>query len=135
MTAVWEAQANEINMYLYGEKEIPEWLGRGRTVLISKSNDLTKKDKCRLTACFITKYKNFIAVIAEIMTKHLKKNNLWDEHQKGTRNNIMGAVKNLQGNRCMLEEVKKHRRTAAAAYCDYQKTCDTVPHEWQINVM
>ena len=35
----------------------------------------------------------------------------------------------------MLEEVKEHQRTAAAAYYDYQKAYDTVPHEWQIEVM
>ena len=30
---------SEINKYLNNEKEIPDWLGRGRTVLIPKSND------------------------------------------------------------------------------------------------
>ena len=39
MTALWEAEVNEINKYLNNEKEIPDWLGRGRTV--PKSNDLT----------------------------------------------------------------------------------------------
>ena len=35
----------------------------------------------------------------------------------------------------MLEEVKEHQRTVAAAYYDYQMALDTVPHEWQIEVM
>ena len=39
------------------------------------------------------------------MTEHLKKNNLWDEQQKGTRSNIMGTADNLLVDRCMLEEV------------------------------
>ena len=135
MTAVWQAEVNEINKYLNGEKEIPEWLGRGRTVLIPKSNDLTKTEKYRPITCLITMYKNFTAIMADIMTEHLKKNNLWDEQQKGTRSNIMGTADNLLVDRCMLEEVKEHQRIAAAAYYDYQKAYDTVPHEWQIEVM
>ena len=76
ITAVWHAEINEINKYLNSEKEIPEWLGRGRTVLIPKSNDLTKKEKYRSITCLITMYKNFNAIMADIMTKNLKKNNL-----------------------------------------------------------
>ena len=72
MTAVWHSEVNEINKYLNGEKEIPEWLGRGRTVLIPKSNDLTKKEKYRPITCLITMYKNFAAIMADIMTEHLK---------------------------------------------------------------
>ena len=134
MTAVWHAEVNEINKYLNGKKEIPEWLGRGRTILIPKSNDLTKKEKYRPITCLITMYDNFTAIMADIMTEHLKKNNLWDKQQKGTRSNIMGTADNLLVNRCMLEEVKEHQRTAAAYY-DYQKAYDTVPHERQIEVM
>ena len=133
MTAVWQAEVNEINKYQNGEKEIPEWLGRGRTVLLPKSIDLTKKDKQR--PCRITMYKNFTVIMAYSMTEHLKKNNLQDGQQKGTQSNIMGTADNLLVDRCMLEEVKKHQRTAAAAYYDYQKAYDTVVHEWQIEVM
>ena len=74
MTAIWQAEVNGINKYLNGEKSV--WLGRGRTVLIPKSNDLTKKDKHRPITCLITMYKNFTAIMADIMTEHLKKNNL-----------------------------------------------------------
>ena len=41
MTALWEAEVNETNKFLIKEKEIPEWLGRGRTVLLPKLIDLT----------------------------------------------------------------------------------------------
>ena len=105
MTTAWEAEVSEINKYLNGEKEILEWLGRGRTVLIPKSNNLTKKDKYKPITCLITIYKNFTAVMADIMTEHLKANNLWDEQQKGTRSNIMGTADNLLVDICMLEEV------------------------------
>ena len=47
----------------------------------------------------------------------------------------MGTADNLLVDRCMLEEVKEHQRTAAAAYYDYQEAYNTVPHEWQIKVM
>ena len=73
-------------------------------------------------------YKNFTAVMADIMTEHLKLNNLWDEQQKGIRCNIMGTADNLLVDRCKLEEVKEHQRTTAVAYYDYQKAYDTVPH-------
>ena len=135
MTAVWEAEVSENNKYLNDEKEIPEWLGGGRTVLIPKSNDLTKKDKYRPITCLITICKNFTAVMAEIMTEHLKTTYWWDEQQKGTRSNIMETADNLLVDKGMLEEVKEHQRTVAAAFYDYQKAYDTVPHEWQIEVM
>ena len=72
MTALWEAEVNEINKYLNNEKEIPDWLGRGRTVLIPKSNDLTKTDKYRPITCLITMYKNFTAVMADIMSQCIR---------------------------------------------------------------
>ena len=80
-------------------------------------------------------YKNFTAIMTDIITEHLKKNNLWDGQQKRTRSNTMGTADNLLVDRCMLEEVKENQRTAAAAYYDYQKVYDTVPHEWQIEVI
>ena len=66
MLAAWQAEVNEINKYLNGEKEMPEWLVRGRTVLIPKSNDLTKKDKYRPITCLITMYKNFTAIMQKL---------------------------------------------------------------------
>ena len=72
MIAVWEAEVSKINKYILGKKEIPKWLGRGRTILITKYNDLTKKDKYKLITCLITKYRNFTAVMGKIMTEHLK---------------------------------------------------------------
>ena len=47
----------------------------------------------------------------------------------------MGTSDDLLVDRCMLEEVREHQRTAAAAYYYYQKAHITVPHEWQIEVM
>ena len=133
MTAVWEAEVSEINKVLNSEKEIPDWLGRCRTVIILMSHDLTKKDKYRFIKCLFTMYKNFTAVMAEILTEHLK-NNLWDEQQKGIRRKISGQL-SLLVDRCMLEEIKEYQRTTAGAYYDYQKAYDTVPNEWQIEVM
>ena len=43
----------------------------------------------------------------------------------------MGTADNLIADRCILEEVKEHQRTAANAYCDYQDAYHTVPHDWQ----
>ena len=72
MATVWQAEVNEINKYLNGEKETTKWLGRSRTVLIPKLIDLTKKDKYRPITCLITMFKNFTAIMANIMTEHLK---------------------------------------------------------------
>ena len=73
--------------------------------------------------------------MAEIMTEHLKKNNLWNKELKGTRSNIMRTADNLLVDKCMLEEVEEHQRTAAATCFNYQKAYDTISHEWQIEVM
>ena len=56
-----------------------------------------------------------------------------DEQQEGIRNDIMETMDNLLVTRYMLEEVKEHLRTAAAAYNNYQKAYDKVSHEWQID--
>ena len=59
-----------------------------------------------------------------------------NEQQKQTRSNIKGIIAdNLLFDRYMLEEVKEHQRTAVVAYYDYKKAYDTVPHEWQIEIM
>ena len=71
-------------------------------------------------------YKNFTAVLAEIMTEHLKTNKFSDEKQKGTRRNIIRAADNILFDRFMLEEVKEHQKAAAAAYYGYQRAWETV---------
>ena len=81
MTALWEAEMDEINKYLNNEKEIPDWLGRGRIVLLPKSNDMTKIDIYRSITCLIIMYKNLTVVMAEIMIEDLKLNNFWDDQQ------------------------------------------------------
>ena len=100
----------------------------GFSTVLPRSNDLTKTDKHRPITCLITMYRNFTAVMAEIMTEHLKVNNLWDEQQKGTRSNIMRTADYLLVEQ-IYAEVKEHQRIVAAAYYDYRKAYDTVPHE------
>ena len=43
---------------------------------------------------------------------------------------VLGTIDHILVDKCILEEIKEHKRNAALCYYDYKKAYDMVPHEW-----
>jgi hypothetical protein len=132
VSSLWDLEVQYITQMMTRQLEIPVWLGEGRTVLIPKTNDLSKVEKYRPITCLNTLYKLLTCVLSEDIQDHLMKNKIWDDQQKGTRKGILGTMDNLLVDRAILEEAKQYSRNLAVAYYDYEKAYDSVPFEWQI---
>ena len=71
-----------IKMINKPEENIEDWFPIGRTVLLSKTSNLSKEDEYRPITCLNTCYKILTGVIANHMKNHTEANGMWDERQE-----------------------------------------------------
>ena len=121
---------NAMNEWLNDPETLPNWLLNGKTVLIPKTNRLDIVENFRVITYLNTVDKIFTGLIGGHMKQHVVRNNLWDENQLGTKENVLGTVDLLLVDQCIMEEIKCHHRNAAVAYYDYKKAYDYVHHDW-----
>jgi hypothetical protein len=81
------------NQFLENAEKIPEFIARGITYLILKSQDSKDPSNYRPITCLCTVYKIYTACIGEKIYKHLETNKLLAEEQRGCIRNSR-AVKN-----------------------------------------
>ena len=91
--------------------EVPEWMVKGRTVLIQK--DPTKgravANYCPI-ACLPLMWKLLTGIFADKIYDHLHINNLLPDEQKGCRKQSRGTKDQLLIGREVLREAKRNRR-------------------------
>jgi hypothetical protein len=120
--------------WIEDNNKMPDWLTFGRTVLIPKTKNLSSVGDYRPITCLNTSYKLFTGIIAKYLKRHADQNNIWDESQMGTCENVLGTVDQLLIDNCITDEVKTYHRDLAVAYYDYQKAYDKVHHDWVLRV-
>ena len=113
-------------------KTIPEWLSWGRTVTLPKTEDLSPVKDYRPITCLNTSYKISTGMLAKYMKEHAMRNNVWDEGQLGAIDGVLGAVDQLLIDKCIVDEVREHKRNLAVAFYDYTKAYDRVHHDWML---
>ena len=123
-----------MKLWIEEPKRIPVWITLGRTVLIPKTQDLTLAKDYRPITCLNTSYKIFTATLAKYVKNHVVENEIWDENQMGTCENVLGTVDQLIIDNAIMGEVKDYHRNLAVAYYDYQKAYDMVHHDWMLRV-
>ena len=109
--------------------DVPEWLVRGRTVLIQK--DVAKgtvASNYRPIACLPLMWKLLTGVFADKVYDHLLNNNVLPDEQKGCRRKSRGTKDQLLIDKAVLREAKRKRRHLSVAWIDYKKVYDMVPH-------
>ena len=126
----WDCLVRVMNSWTKDPTSFSGWLMIGRTVLLSKTIDLSDVQNYRPITCLNTIYKIYTGIIAEYLKKHAMTNNLWDESQMGAREKVLGTVDQLLIDGCIMEEVKEHSRNVVVAYYDYKKAYDMVHHDW-----
>ena len=115
-------------------ESIPEWLPRGRTVMIPKTERRDNVKEQRPITCLNTIYKCLSGMLAAYKMEHAIQNDIWDEQQFGATNGVLGTVDHLLVDQSIMEEVKSKHRNLVVAYYDYQKAYDYVRHDWILRV-
>ena len=118
------------------EGVVPDWLTKGRTVLIMK--DVTKGNiasNYRPITCLPLVWKLLTGIMTEEMYGFLSDNEVLPEEQKGCRKKSRGSNDLLFIDKMLLKEVKRRKKNLAMAWIDYKKAYDLVPHSWIIECL
>ena len=115
--------------------DVPEWMVKGRTVLIQKDPAKgTVASNYRPIACLPLMWKLLSGIFAERVYDHLKSIDVLPAEQKGCRKQSRGTKDQLLIDKAVLLKAKKKRVNLAMAWVDYKKAYDMVPHSWLLEV-
>ena len=117
-----------------GLEPMPEWMVRGKTVLIPKEGCSGKADQFRPIACLNTSYKLFTGALANKLSKHVFRLGILPAEQKAFRKETRGCLDALTVDGSIAEEAKRDKRSLSVAWVDYRKAYDLVPHR-RVNEM
>ena len=118
-----------------GDEHIPDWLVRGRTVLILKDGCEGKPEQYRPITCLNTAYKLLTSSLALILQEHSTEYELIPPEQKALRRGRRGCLDALMVDFMVGQEAWLKQRNLSVAWIDYQKACDRVPHGWLERVL
>ena len=109
---------------LDGETEIPEWLVKGRTVLLPKDGWEGKPDQFQPITCLNCTYKLFTGVLTAILMTHVTTKNVLPDEQKALRKGRRGCLDALVIDGMIVDETKLYSRNLSVAWIDYRKAFD-----------
>ena len=119
-----------LNEIMQNPEKIPEWMCKGTTYLLAKTNDTKDPKSYRPITCLSTTYKLLTSILTDRTYSHLEQNDLFPLEQTGCRRGSYGCKDQLMINKMILENCKKRKRNLSCARIDYKKAFDSVPHEW-----
>jgi hypothetical protein len=113
------------------DTEIPEWLGKGRTVLIIKDKEKGPVvENYRPITCLPTMWKLLTSIVSEEMYHHLEEQKLLPIEQKGCRKKSRGTKDQLLIDKLIMQHCKRKQIGLHVTWIDYKKAYDSVPHTW-----
>ena len=115
---------------------VPDWMVKGRTVLIQKDSCKGKvASNYRPIACLPLMWKLLTGVLAETLYQHLDSNCLFPDEQKGCRKRSRGTKDQLLIDKQILREARIKKRCLAMGWIDYRKAYDMVPYSWIVEML
>lgn len=135
ITPLHPLYTDSFNRILNETEIIPEWLTKGSTVMLPKSDETRLPNKYRPICCLPTTYKLLTGLISDAMYNHLFNNNLMEPQQKGCIRNSLGTKDQLLINKTILENCRSRGTNLSVAWIDYKKAFDSVPHSWILKCM
>ena len=114
----------------------PEWMTRGRTVLIPK--DPAKGNvpsNYRPITCLPVMYKVLTAMISDNVYDHLCQNDMIPWEQKGCARLSRGTKDQLVIDKSVMKDCKNRKKNLVMGWIDYKKAYDMVPHSWIRSVL
>ena len=116
--------------------EVPEWMVKGRTVLIQKDPSKgSVASNYRPITCLPLMWKLLTGILACKLYTHLENNSLLPEEQKGCRKGSKGTKDQLLIDKAVLRDAKRRHRFLSMAWIDYRKVYDLVPHSWLLAIL
>lgn len=88
---------------------MPEWMVRGRTVLIPNEG-CERKPEYRPITCLGTAYKLYTGALVAMLTEHVTRNRLLPEEQKVLRNGRRGCPDALVIDGVITGEARLHKQ-------------------------
>ncbi|CAK1601300.1 unnamed protein product [Parnassius mnemosyne] len=112
------------------QKSLPSLFTTGITHLVPKDRDSTDPSKYRPITSLPTIYKTLTSILSARITRHLNSNKVTSRAQNGCRGVGRGTKEALLIDAVIGKVVKRNRRKISAAWKDYKKAFDSVPHTW-----
>lgn len=110
--------------------KFPEWLTKGRVVLLPKGGDLTKPENYRPIACLNTMYKLLTSLLASWVRDHLDTYNILPEEQRALVKGTWGCTHAMVIDRMIAEHAKACGRDLHLVWLDFVKAFDSVSQPW-----
>ena len=117
------------------KEDVPDWLVRGRTVLIPKEGCEGKPEQYRPITCLNTAYKLLTSSLANVLQDHSDEHELIPPEQRALRRGRRGCLDALMVDFMVGQEAQLRGRNLSVAWIDYQKAYDRVPHGWLERVL
>ena len=125
---------NKMWSIMNGLEPMPDWMVRGKTVLILKERCTGKSDQFRPIACLNTSYKLLTGAMADILLEHVFELGILPAEQKALRKETRGCLDALAVDMVIAEEARRDKSSLSVAWVNYQKAYDLVSHRW-VNAM
>ena len=110
---------------------VPEWMVRGRTVLIQKDPAKgAQASNYRPITCLPMMWKLLTGIMGEKLYSHLERSGLLVDEQKGCRKGSRGTKDQLLVDKAILKNCRRRLTNLSMAWIDYKKAYDMVPHSW-----
>ena len=114
----------------------PDWMNTGRTFLCLKDPEQgSLVSNFRQITCLPLIRKLLTGVLAEEIYRHLDENQLLSVEQKGGRKGSRGTKDQLLIDKMVIKNCKRRLTGLGAAWVDYKKAYDMVPHSWIGNTL
>lgn len=126
---------DQITDIIKGNTILPEFLTKGVTYMIPKSNKTNNPSQYRPITCLPTLYKIITSCITYRISKHLETNKILTEEQKGCKKLHRGCKEQLIIDSTVLKHVQKSQKSLFVSYIDYKKAFDSIPHTWLIEIL
>lgn len=128
--------ATAFNNIIQYPETAPEFLTRGKTFLLPKDKtQLNNPAKYRPITCLNNIYKLLTSILTEKIYQHCESYNLLNIEQIGCRRETQGCKEHVVIDSIIFNQAMKGQRNISAAYIDYKKAFDSIPHSYLIDVM
>ncbi|CAH2094526.1 unnamed protein product [Euphydryas editha] len=116
-------------------KTLPNLFTTGITHLAPKSTNTADPTNYRPITCLTSIYKTLTSVLSCKISRHIDEFNILSVAQNGCRGGGRGTKELLIIDSVAGQLVKRNRRNFSAAWIDYKKAFDSVPHSWLLRVL
>ena len=116
-------------------KPLPDWLVKGKTMLLPKKLETGITKNYRPIACLNITYKLYTILVNKFPGNRCTTNNIITMEQAGGKKHSWGCADQLLINKMVLDQVKQQRKNLFMMWFDYRKAFDSVPHSWIIKAL